>query len=325
VCYKTPMHKRRWLIGALLVAVGIAVALVFAARSQAYGPYWVDAKAAVSWENPLCGELDAFRGLVKAREVKQRTDEILHASRFLEEDPSSGLYLYETPAGKFWMPAADDLWSLSVVLAEQEHDMYGRPGRLGVRSGDVVVDAGAHVGLFARTALAAGAGKVITFEVTPRSNAALRRNLAKEIAEGRVVVVEKGVWHEEATLPLVVVEKCSVCNSVSHPWMKATVDVPLTTLDRALAELKVERVDFIKLDIENAEANAIRGARGTIARHHPRLAVALENSKTRLAYAHEVLGLLQEIHAGYRYSCGAVTNPEKSHRVLPEVLHFYAR
>lgn len=325
MCYNTPMVRtRRWLIGALLVAIAIAAALVFAARSQAYGPYWLDAKAAVSWENPLCGEIDAFRGLVKAREVKQRTDEILAASRFLAEDPS-GLYLYQTPVGGFWMPAADDLWSLSVVLAEQEHDMYGRPGGLGVRRGDVVVDAGAHVGLFARTALAAGASKVITFEVTPRSNAALRRNLAKEIAEGKVVVVEKGVWHEEATLPLVVVEKCSVCNSVSHPWMKATVDVPLTTLDRALEELKVERVDFIKLDIENAEANAIRGARRTIARHHPRLAVALEKSKTRLEYAHEVLGLLQEIHAGYRYTCGAVTNPEKSRRILPEVLHLYAR
>jgi hypothetical protein len=51
--------------------------------------------------------------------------------------------------------------------------------------------------------------------------------------------------------------------------------------------------------------------------------VALENSTTRLAYAHEVLGLMEEGFAGYHHACGAVTNPEKSHRILPEVLHFY--
>jgi FkbM family methyltransferase len=108
----------------------------------------------------------------------------------------------------------------------------------------------------------------------------MRRNFAKEIADGRVVVVDKGVWNEEAWLPLVVVEGCSVCNSVTHK-MPATIKVPLTTIDHAMAELHIEHVDFIKLDIENAEANALRGA--------------------------------------------ASTNPEPGSRVLPEILHFYAR
>ena len=318
--YYPLMARGRIAIGASVVA---AAALLLAAGSDGVAAYWTDATSALSWDNPYCTYLAAFRGLVKARTVKARTDEILHASRMVGED-DQGLFLYETPEGDFWLPQRDDVWSLAVVLAEQEQEMYGHAGSLGVRPGDVVIDGGAHVGLFTRTALAAGASKVVTFEVTPKALLCLRRNLAKEIAEGKVVVVDKGVWHEEATLPLVIVDGCSVCNSVTHQ-MPAAVDVPLTTIDHAAEALKLARVDFIKLDIENAEANALRGAAQTLRRFHPRVAVALENAKNRYEYADEVLGIMHDAFSGYAYERGACTNPEPSRRVLPEILHFYPR
>jgi len=320
VRYYPLMARRRIAIGAIVLA---AAALLVAAGSDGVAAYWTDATSALSWENPYCTYLAAFRGLVKARTVKARTDEILRASRMVGED-EQGLFLYETPEGDFWLPQRDDVWSLAVVLAEQEQEMYGHAGSLGVRPGDVVIDGGAHVGLFTRTALAAGASKVVTFEVTPKALLCLRRNLAKEIAEGKVVVVDKGVWHEEAVLPLVIVDGCSVCNSVTHQ-MPAAVDVPLTTIDHAAEALKLARVDFIKLDIENAEANALRGAAQTLRRFHPRVAVALENAKNRYEYADEVLGIMHDAFSGYAYECGACTNPEPSRRVLPEILHFYPR
>ena len=318
--YYPLMARGRIAIGAIVVA---AAALLLAAGSDGVAAYWTDATSALSWQNPYCTYLAAFRGLVKARTVKARTDEILRASRMVGED-EQGLFLYETPEGDFWLPQRDDVWSLAVVLAEQEQEMYGHAGSLGVRPGDVVIDGGAHVGLFTRTALAAGASKVVTFEVTPKALLCLRRNLAKEIAEGKVVVVDKGVWHEEAVLPLVIVDGCSVCNSVTHQ-MPAAVDVPLTTIDHAAEALKLARVDFIKLDIENAEANALRGAAETLRRFHPRVAVALENAKNRYEYADEVLGIMHDAFSGYAYACGACTNPEPSRRVLPEILHFYPR
>jgi hypothetical protein len=75
-------------------------------------------------------------------------------------------------------------------------------------------------------------------------------------------------------------------------------------------QLGLTRVDFIKLDIENAEANALRGARETLAVFHPRVAVALENSKTRITYAREILGIMRDAFPGYEYECGACTNPQ---------------
>src|SRR5260370_17207178 len=37
--------------------------------------------------------------------------------------------------------------------------------------------------------------------------------------------------------------------------------LPLTTIDKIVSELALDRVDFIKMDIEGAEPNALRGAR----------------------------------------------------------------
>lgn len=299
-----------------------ATAVALAARTERYAPYVADARAALTLDSPFCGPRQAMAGLATARQVSRRTAEILKASRFLRED-QDGLYLYATPAGEFWMPQATDLWSLAVVLAEQEQQVYGTAGGFGIRPGDVVIDAGAHVGLFARTALAAGASKVIAFEVSPQSNLAMKRNFAEAIAAGRLIVVEKGVWHQAATLPLQVVDGCSACNSVSHPWMGSVMEVPLVTIDQAMIDLGITRVDFIKLDVENAEANALRGALDVLERDRPRVAVALENSKTRIAYGHEVLGLLKQASLDYTFTCGAVTDPAASKVLLPEILHFY--
>jgi hypothetical protein len=50
--------------------------------------------------------------------------------------------------------------------------------------------------------------------------------------------------------------------------------VTTVTLDDLVGERGLERVDFIKLDIEGAEVNALEGAANTLRRHRPRLAIA---------------------------------------------------
>jgi FkbM family methyltransferase len=51
-----------------------------------------------------------------------------------------------------------------------------------------------------RTALDAGAAKVIASEPSPRALECLRRNFARKVASGRVVIYPKGIWDEEKRL-----------------------------------------------------------------------------------------------------------------------------
>lgn len=91
--------------------------------------------------------------------------------------------------------------------------------------------------------------------------------------------VSKRVWDQEGSLTLEVGERSSLIDSVGAASLETRPgpEVPLTTIDRIVEELNLARVDFIKRDIEGAEERALEGARRTLERFKPRLAVATEH------------------------------------------------
>jgi FkbM family methyltransferase len=207
----------------------------------------------------------------KLRRTEQgAADHITAASQLLGREADQ-LEHWKTPHGEFWvLPGEFD--TLAWVLAEQEVGIYDGGERAGVRPRDVVLDCGAHYGGYTRKALDEGAGLVVAIEVAPDNVSCLRKTFAPEIAQGKVIVYPKGVWHRDDQLTLQRAEK-SWANRVEEGQRGGQV-VPLTTIDRIVAELKLERVDFIKMDIEGSEKNALTGAAGTLRRFKPRMAIA---------------------------------------------------
>jgi hypothetical protein len=99
---------------------------------------------------------------------------------------------------------------------------------------------------------------------------------------------------------------------------RAVERVPLTTIDNLVAELALERVDFIKMDIEGAELNAIRGAAQTIRRFRPRLAIAVYHA---VEHPELIPKLVREINRSYRVSCGFCAESDSSLR--PDILFLH--
>ena len=179
------------------------------------------------------------------------------------------LELWDTPYGRWWV-VADNFDTFSDVLGEQAVELYGDTVR-GVHASDVVLDCGAHFGGFTRVALDRGAKMVVAIEIAPENAACLRKNFASEIAAHRVVVYEKGVWDSEGSMTL---------ERKNHTWADqvssggAGPSVPVTTIDKIVSDLHLPRVDFIKMDIEGAERNALAGAAATLKAFQPRMAIA---------------------------------------------------
>ncbi len=265
--------------------------------------------------SPVCSVRQAMNSHETVRQHYDRIDRVTSASRVIEED-SEGFELWETPKGRFWVPsgaAETMIW----VAAKHEGDMYNPPNP-SVRPGDIVLDCGAHVGVFAREALAAGADLVVAIEPAPRTLVALKRNLADEIEAGRVIVYEKGVWDKEEVLAFYSDDDSALSRVMhTHEEHDLGTQVPLTTIDRIVEELELERVDFIKMDIEGAEQKALVGARNTLAKLKPRLALAgyhLEDDQTKIP---EIVLAAQP---DYDMKCGLCS--EKDYWIVPAVLYF---
>lgn len=230
-----------------------------------------------------------------------------------------GLVRWDTPMGDWWAPDFD---GLSYVMAEQSLDTYNLSEE-GLGPDSVVIDAGANVGMFTRRALDSGVGLVVAVDPSPKNGRALRLNFEDEIRAGRVIVVEKGLWHEPDVLPMFVYDNSALDSMVMADRVESSskprrVEVPLETLDAIVADLGLDRVDLIKMDVEGAERNAIRGAVQTIRRHRPILTIAAENLPDDVRVIPEEVAAATPAYQVHSGECRVIDR----FLIRPEALHF---
>ena len=154
-----------------------------------------------------------------------------------------------------------------------------------VHEGDVCVDAGANCGYFSLLLAqrVSPSGKVIAIEAAPESVRQLRANLELNGAAGIVDVVMAACAQQKGEITFYQHPRNDTWSRLSPPakgefdrlymgksWIPVTV--PTDTLGSIVGS-KAERVSFIKLHIEGAEAAVAPEIPDTFS--HPRLVVAL--------------------------------------------------
>ncbi len=156
---------------------------------------------------------------------------------------------------------------------------------------EVVVNAGAYNGATAIQFLEWGKGKVkhvYSFEFDPINAAMCEENL-KPYSD-KVTLVKKGTWdHDE------VIHVSATGGSGSNLNSKGNTEVHLTTIDSVVQD---EHVTFIKMDIEGAELKSLMGARNTIIKNHPRLAICVYHKNSDL---YEIPGYILSLVPEYRF------------------------
>jgi FkbM family methyltransferase len=210
--------------------------------------------------------------------------------------------LWETPQGPYWTPDSNAA-VLPILVAQQMTGIYRvSSGGQSVKAGDIVLDCGAHIGTYTRQVLKEGAARVVAIEPAPANVECLRRNLAEAIQRGAVTVQPVGVWDRPDTLTLYEDPQNSAAAAFVHPGTRhrAGVHIPLTTIDRIVAELGLPRMDVIKMDIKGSSARALQGAVKTIRRHHPTIVVSTEEDGDDPT---ELLRLARQIDSRYSLAC----------------------
>lgn len=145
----------------------------------------------------------------------------------------------------------------------------GYLGRYTLEPSDTVVDGGAYAGTLAIYCAKQGAD-VVAVEPDPANIDALRANLRLNGVEDKVEVVDKALWEEESQISFSVTgsEESAVAEG-------GDVAIDATTLDALSREYGP--FDFVKLDIEGAEMEALRGAEELLSEGVP---FAIETQET---------------------------------------------
>lgn len=175
-----------------------------------------------------------------------------------------------------------------------------------IEPGDTVIDCGACWGDTAlHAALDAGpGGEVYAFEFEPRNIDVLYKALdLNPHLKDRVEVIQLALW-DESDLSLDYRANGPRSRLLPQSTGEGDAQADTITLDDFVDEQGLEKVDFIKLDIEGSEAKALRGARRTIERFRPKLAISVFFQPRLFT---EVPRLLDEYAPGYRFRLGHTT------------------
>ncbi len=207
-------------------------------------------------------------------------------------DTRNGLRLYDrcinarlrTPAkidpGDLMKPENRTLYyrfltTLKEIDAIIYHSHYD--GNHQFRKGDIVVDAGARIGTFTTKISAAvgNEGTIIAVEPEPGNFAFLKKNIdANRLSN--VIAIQKMLWSRTDRLALHLSGHAAAHSAYLDEFYSPTGDslgVEAESLDNILSELGIESVNFVKMDIEGSEIEALEGMSRTL-KSDVRLAIA---------------------------------------------------
>lgn len=137
-----------------------------------------------------------------------------------------------------------------------------------IKPGDYVIDGGAFTGdtaLF-MSKMVGETGKVFSFEPTKDS---FNELVAHKFPN--TVCIPKGL-HECVGELYFSQEDLPAANRVTDD---GSIKIELTSIDTFVKENHVEKIDFIKMDIEGSEVAALKGAKSTIEKFHPNMAICI--------------------------------------------------
>ena len=168
-----------------------------------------------------------------------------------------------------------------------------------VKENDFVIDAG---GCWGDTSLlfsskAGKQGKIFTFEFFEDNLNVLKENLYhnKKLAEN-ISLIEQPVYNKSNEI-LYLNHACADITTLTENKNNLQ-QYKTISIDDFVKDNKIEKIDFIKMDIEGCELKALQGAINTLKKYKPTLAIAAYH---KYEDYYEIPKFLNELNTGYKF------------------------
>lgn len=217
-----------------------------------------------------------------------------------------------TPAGRRILAFKGD----EITRQIQKHGEYDKDALDSIRDALSLIkpttslDIGANIGNHALV-IAGLSERLYAFEPVGLVHAVLQQNLDHNGARN-ATAVNIGLSNEAATQTIFVPREHNVgCSSLDERGMDAEPqEIRLVEGDAYVADNGIQNIDFIKIDIEGHEGEAIQGIRATILKNQPLILMEWDQ---RTAERFAELGLFENLFAGYAVFSISRSDSKKIH------------
>jgi len=163
-----------------------------------------------------------------------------------------------------------DYESLQILSRDFESYM---PVWLRPEKGEIFLDVGAHIGKYTLRAAKTveDKGLVVAIEAHPLNYQTLKRNIELNKARN-VIALNLVAWNEDCKLQFFF-GSASGQHSAKADSGCGSLEVEARALDHVLEKLGVGLVNWVKIDVEGAEFEVLRGLEETITKYKPKMIV----------------------------------------------------
>ena len=179
---------------------------------------------------------------------------------------------YSTPRQHILLPSHTPFFFSSFAEPLETTKIYLDKGQL--KEGDVVLDLGSYCGstVWGFSNAVGKSGKVYGFEPDPTSFEMLSKNVEYHNLSN-VTLINKGVWSFNGNI--LFQSEGNMGSGVSTVQNRSTNQITIQTisLNDFCKKYSVNKIDYIKMDIEGAETEVLRSSHEVLRKYKPRLII----------------------------------------------------
>lgn len=162
------------------------------------------------------------------------------------------------------------------IVIDYLNEQYRYQNVVNACPGDYVIDGGACWGDTALyfAAKTKPAGKVFSFEFVPENLDIFKKNMDMNPQYNGTIELIEGALSDGSAASSYFVQNGPGSFLTDQP-QEGGMEIPLMSIDEMMEKRQINKLDFIKLDVEKCELAVLKGAEKSLRKYKPKLAVCL--------------------------------------------------
>lgn len=231
---------------------------------------------------------------IKKIEMLAKKEDKIH-TEFLDWD----LYFFDLAALGYDLKLYCTVQGITIGFVLEQYAYRLGDKNIAVEQGDYVIDAG---GCWGDSALyfaskIKNSGKVFSFEFIPKNMKIFERNISLNPQYADYIHLIKQPLGDRDDKDAFYMDSGPGSNIRFEKMRNFDGKAKTTTIDKFVEKNKINKIDFIKMDIEGAELYALNGALNTINQFVPKLAIAIYHNVEDFV---KIPRWIHELNLGYK-------------------------